>query len=140
MANPLGLETQVDFAFDEAIQQTKAALKAEGFGILTEIDLQAAFKEKIGAEFRPFVILGACDPNLAYATITANPLVGLLLPCNVTVEATSARRSTVRVTDPTVLLSATGVQLPTDLQQVAQEARTRLTRVVRALSGGAAAG
>jgi uncharacterized protein (DUF302 family) len=140
MANPLGLEAQVDLVFDEAIQQTKAALKAEGFGILTEIDLQAAFKEKIGAEFRPFVILGACDPNLAYATITANPLVGLLLPCNVTVEANSARRSTVRVTDPTVLLTATGVQLPTELQQVAQEARTRLMRVVRALSTGAAAG
>jgi uncharacterized protein (DUF302 family) len=139
MPEPLGLETKLPFAFPDAIARTRAALQAEGFGILTEIDLQAAFREKLGATFRPYVILGACNPPLAYAAITADPSVGLLLPCNVTVEATGEGASLVRVTDPAVLLASMGGIVSPDLRRVAEDARTRLTRVVAVLKASSPA-
>jgi uncharacterized protein (DUF302 family) len=127
MSSSIGpaVELRVDFA--TAVVRTREALKAEGFGILTEIDLAAAFHEKLGREFRPYVILGACNPPLAYAAINADPAVGLLLPCNVTVEASGADRATVRLTDPTALLA--GIAGGSELERVAQDARTRLLRV-----------
>ena len=90
----LGFTAHVTLPFGAAVERTRTALKAEGFGIISEIDMQAAFKEKLGRDFRPFVILGACNPPLAFAAISTDPEVGLLLPCNVTVEATSATTCT----------------------------------------------
>ena len=94
MTTNLGFDIELPLAFSNAVARVKDALKQEGFGILTEIDLQAAFREKLGREFRPYVILGACNPPLAYSAISTDPSIGLLLPCNVTVESVSEQRTT----------------------------------------------
>ncbi len=133
MSHPLGFEVSLPLAFDAAVNVTRDALKQEGFGVLTEIDLKAAFKEKLGRDFRPFVILGACNPPLAYSAVTADPNVALLLPCNVTVEAQGPGQSVVRLTDPPELLGAAGTALSPALQEVAKDARARMERVVQAL-------
>lgn len=133
MTQALGQEVLLAQPFDQALARVRAALKVEGFGILTEIDLRQAFREKLGREFRPYVILGACNPPLAYAAIEADPQVGLLLPCNVTVEATGPKTSTVRLTDPEVLLGAGAAAGRPALGEIARDAGARLARVVAAL-------
>jgi uncharacterized protein (DUF302 family) len=100
MTKDLGFDIELPSGFSEAIDQVKDAVKQEGFGILTEIDLQAAFREKLGREFRPYIILGACNPPLAFSAINADPAVGLLLPCNVTIESIGEHRTMVRLTNP----------------------------------------
>ena len=87
MTDELGFEIQISAPQDEAIEAVTEALKAEGFGVLTRIDIDQAFRDKIGVEFRPYTILGACNPQLAHTALTSNPEIGLMLPCNVTVEA-----------------------------------------------------
>ena len=133
MKQNLGFEVELPLAFDDAVSEVKDALKVEGFGILTEIDLRAAFREKLNREFRPFVILGACTPPLAYSAINADPVVGLLLPCNVTVESIGEQRSIVRLTNPEALLAAAAVGGSRELVNVAQDAQERMVRVVGTL-------
>jgi uncharacterized protein (DUF302 family) len=133
MSAPLGIEVRIAQPFEQAVATVRAALLAEGFGVLTEIDLQRAFREKLGRDFRPYVILGACNPPLAYAAMVADPQVGLLLPCNVTVEAAGAEASMVRLTDPEVLLGASAAAGTPALRDIAQDARARLARVAAAL-------
>lgn len=128
MSTNLGFDVELPAAFDATVTRVKEALKQEGFGILTEIDLRAAFREKLGREFRPFVILGACNPPLAYAAISADPAVGLLLPCNVTVESVGEQRTVVRLTDPVALLGAAREASP-ELAGVARDAGERMVRV-----------
>jgi len=128
MPTNLGFDIELPSAFSAAVSRVKEALKQEGFGILTEIDLQAAFREKLGREFRPYVILGACNPPLAYSAINADPAVGLLLPCNVTVESVGEQRTVIRLTDPEALLSAAH-ETSADLAEVARDARERMLRV-----------
>jgi len=123
--------------FPSALEGTKAALKAEGFGVLSEIDLRAAFREKLDREFRPYVILGACNPPLAWKAVSAAPDVGLLLPCNVTVEENPGGGSTVRLVNPEVMLSAGALAERPELREVAAEAGERLQRVARRLRGEA---
>lgn len=135
MAESLGFEVELPLAFAAAKDATRDALKTEGFGILTEIDLQAAFKEKLGREFRPYAILGACNPPLAFAAVTADPSIGLLLPCNVTVEAMDARRSLVRIIDPQAMLSSAPGGLASELKRVADDASERMARVLETLRG-----
>ncbi len=130
-------ETRLEVPFAEAVARTREVLKAEGFGILTEIDLQAAFRDKLGAEFRPYVILGACNPPLAFAAVTADPAIGLLLPCNVSVEAASEQASIVRMTDPAVLLGSMSGTPAAELRRVGEDARSRLLRAMRQLRSGA---
>jgi len=120
-------------AFAAAKDATRDALKAEGFGILTEIDLQAAFKEKLGRDFRPYVILGACNPPLAFAAVTADPAIGLLLPCNVTVEARDETHTVVRLVDPQMMLASAAGGLAPELKQVADDASARMQRVLAVL-------
>ena len=132
MPTNLGFDIELPITFSDGVSRVKDALKQEGFGILTEIDLQAAFHEKLGREFRPYVILGACNPPLAYSAINADPAVGLLLPCNVTVESVGEQRTVVRLTDPEVLLSAADETSP-DLAGVARDARERMLRVLNLL-------
>lgn len=119
----------------EAIARVTEALKTEGFGVLTTIDVQATLKAKLGIEQAPYVILGACNPQLAHRSITADPNVGLLLPCNVVVRAlpdlAGHPQSRVEVADPISMMSI--VQNP-DLTSVATEARSKLERVVASLA------
>src|SRR5687768_1770202 len=133
MTTKLGFDIELPLAFGEAVISVKDALKQEGFGILTEIDLQAAFREKLGREFRPYMILGACNPPLAYSAISADPSVGLLLPCNVTVEWLAEGRTGVRLTDPEALLSTVPLEGAPELASVARDARDRMTRVAASL-------
>ena len=133
MSESLGAEVLLPLPFAAAKDATRDALKAEGFGILTEIDLQAAFKEKLGRDFRPYVILGACNPPLAFAAVTADPAIGLLLPCNVTVEARDDTHSVVRLVDPQMMLASSPGGLAPELKQVADDASARMNRAIAVL-------
>ena len=133
MTKNLGFDIELPFGFSEAASRVKDALKQEGFGILTEIDLQAAFREKLGREFRPYVILGACNPPLAFSAINIDPAVGLLLPCNVTIESVDERRTLVRLTNPDTLLSGSALGSSPELAGVARDASDRMSRVVKTL-------
>jgi uncharacterized protein (DUF302 family) len=129
-AAQLGLTVRLNKNFDEALTQVTAALKAEGFGVLTEIDVKETLKKKLDVDFRPYKILGACNPPLAYRALSAAPEVGLLLPCNVTVSYVEDQVTEVSIVDP---LSMLGVVQHPDLEPVAAEARARLDRVAQAL-------
>lgn len=133
MGKDLGFEIELQSGFRAAVSQVKDALKHEGFGILTEIDLQAAFREKLGREFRQYVILGACNPPLAFSAINADPAVGLLLPCNVTVESVGEKRTMVRLTNPEVLLATAALGASPELASVARDASERMARVTSTL-------
>ncbi len=134
MSKQLGFSVEVPLAFDQTVSRVREALKQEGFGVLTEVDLRAAFKEKLGRDFRPYVILGACNPPLAFKAITTDPSVGLLLPCNVTVEWIADGRTGVRLTDPEALLSTMALEGKPELASVTRDARERMLRVWEALS------
>jgi uncharacterized protein (DUF302 family) len=134
MSNQLGFNVELPLSFDAAVTRVREALKQEGFGVLSEIDLRAAFREKLGREFRPYVILGACNPPLAFKAITADPSVGLLLPCNVTVESISDNRAGVRLTDPEALLASMVLDGAPELKSVARDAHERMLRVAESLS------
>jgi uncharacterized protein (DUF302 family) len=116
---------------DEALRKTTEALKEEGFGILTTIDVQATLKNKLGVDQQPYMILGACNPHLAHRALQAEPELGLLLPCNVIVYAEADGRSRVSIVDPKQML---GVVQNDELSAVATEAEARLRRVVDKLS------
>ena len=121
----------IDLPYEAAIEQVTAALKDEGFGVLTTIDMQATLKQKLGADFRRYVILGACNPQLAYQALQNDLEIGLLLPCNVIVyEGDSDERSVVSIVDPQAMLGM--VENPA-LDVVATEARARLQRVAATL-------
>jgi uncharacterized protein (DUF302 family) len=126
----LGLTVRLNTTYEAALSRVTESLKAEGFGVLTEIDVQATLKQKLGVEFRPYKILGACNPPLAYRALSAAHEVGLLLPCNVTVALADDGLVDVALVDPLAML---GVVANPALQPIADEARTRLERVVAAL-------
>jgi len=115
--------------FAEAMDRVTAALQAEGFGILTTIDVQATFQAKLGIAFDKYTILGACNPPLAHQALSAAPETGLLLPCNVVVR-TVADGTLIEIADPQVML---GLIPAAGVQAVAHEARERLLRVAQAL-------
>ena len=126
----LGLTVQLETDFETAIARVTEALKAEGFGVLTQIDVQATFEAKLDVDFRPYRILGACNPTLAHRALTAAPEVGLLLPCNVTVSQADDGQVQVSIVDPLTML---GVAVQEVLEPIAEEAAERLARVVAAL-------
>ena len=136
MSTSLGFTVTLPVAFDLAMDRTRAALKAEGFGVLSEIDIQAAFKEKLGRDFRRYTILGACNPPLAWDALNANAEVGLLLPCNVTVEEGEGGTTIVRLIDPIQMLAGAGGEANPAIAAVAGQARERLERVARELGKG----
>jgi len=118
--------------FDQALARTIAALKAEGFGVLSDIDVQHAMKEKLGADMRPYRILGACNPPLAHQALQAVPDIGLLLPCNVIVREESPERVVVGFLDPHIMVNLVGKP---EVQTVAEAAEQRLRRACESLGG-----
>jgi uncharacterized protein (DUF302 family) len=132
---PLAMEVRLDSPYEEALDRVVAALKEQGFGILTRIDVKETLKEKLDVDFRPYVILGACNPKLANRALSARAEVGLLLPCNVTVEATDDGGSIVRIADPGVMLGVGGFEEEPEVSAVADEARALLAKAADALSG-----
>jgi uncharacterized protein (DUF302 family) len=127
-----GFSKTIDVPYAEAVEKARAALKAEGFGVLCEIDIKEKLKEKLGVDFRNYVILGACNPPLAYKTLQQEINIGLLLPCNVIVyEADEAGKSVVAVIDAKTMLSVVGDNAALDA--VATEVNEKLKRVVAQL-------
>ena len=122
----LGFTVQLKTDFESAIQRVTDALKTEGFGVLTEIDVKATLKKKLDVDFRPYKILGACNPPLAHRVLTADSQIGLLLPCNVVVAQNNEDTVEVSLVDP---LSMLGLVHSNEIESVAQDARARLERV-----------
>lgn len=133
MQEELGFEVIVNQPFDQAIDAAIAALKTQGFGILTRIDVRATLKEKLGVDFRPYVILGACNPPLAHKALEFASEVGLLLPCNVTVEALDDSRSLVRIANPGMMVQAVHRPADTEMQNVADTATAKIRLVIEQL-------
>lgn len=114
-------------SFDEAIEKVTEALKTEGFGILTEIDLKATLKKKLDVDFYNYKILGACNPQFAYKALQAEDKIGTLLPCNVTVQEKEEGRVEISIVDPAAAMKAIEND---ELHDIAAEIRTRLQRVI----------
>ena len=127
--NRYGMGKSVPLPYEQAVERTRAALQEQGFGVLTEIDVRATLKKKLDVDFKKYVILGACNPPLAWQGFQAEADIGLLLLCNVIVYEENPQRSRVAVLDPLVQLGITGRK---DIEPLAREARKRLER---ALSG-----
>jgi len=131
----MAYEVQLATPYQESLDRVIAALKGEGFGVLTRIDVHDAFKEKLGVDFRPYCILGACNPPLAHKALSHRPDAGLLLPCNVIVEETPGGGALVRIIDPAAMMQAGGFAGDPVLQEVGGEAERRLKRVAELLRG-----
>ena len=117
-------------SFDDAIQKVTEALKAEGFGILTEIDIKATLKKKLDVDFYNYKILGACNPPFAYKALLAEDKIGTMLPCNVIVQEKMAGQVEVSAVDPLASMQAIENK---DLADIANEIRTRLQKVIKTL-------
>ena len=128
----IGMKVTLDMDYESALEKVTEALKVEGFGVLTEIDIKATLKKKLDVDFRPYKILGACNPALAYRALSTAADVGMLLPCNVTVSQEEDGRTLVLIIDPLAMM---GFMVDPALDDVAQEARERLDRVAQALTG-----
>ncbi len=127
-----GFRTKVDLPYEQAVEKVTAALKEEGFGVLTEIDVKATLKKKLDVDFQKYIILGACNPALANQALNAELEIGLLLPCNVIVyEDEAAGNTVVSIVDPIIML---GVVANPELNHVADEARVRLQRVLNTIA------
>ena len=121
-----GFSVQVSCGFDEAVEQVTEALKTEGFGVLTEIDVKATLKKKIDVDRKPYKILGACNPHLANQALNAEPDIGLLLPCNVVVREEEDGSVSVAFMDPNAVLSLVDKN---GIAKLAGEVRAKLERV-----------
>lgn len=127
----LGFGLELPLSYEQAVERVTSALKEQGFGVLTTIDVKATLQEKLGEEFRPYTILGACNPPLAYRALSADLEIGLMLPCNVVVYEVEPGRSRVEFLDPETALGILGNDT---LQPVAREAKARLERVAETLA------
>ena len=138
----LGFEVEVDLPHDQAIERVTEVLGEQGFGVITRLDMQQTFKEKLGQDFHPYTILGVCNPELAHRALTHEPGVGLMLPCNVTVETNGGGRSRVRIANPDGVMAVGDYHGDPVIREVAMEvphghhavgigdARERLERVL----------
>ena len=126
---PYALKTSTSMSFDAAVDAVKAAFKAEGFGVLTEIDVSATLKAKLGIDTPPYVILGMCNPQLAHQSLSLEIDIGVLLPCNVVVYEHKGQ-TTISAQDPALMVSITGNE---QLKEIAGEAATRVKRAMDSL-------
>jgi len=131
----LALSTTLETSFADAVARTRAALQEQGFGVLTEIDMQATLKAKLDADTERYLILGACNPPLAHRAVEVNRQIGLLLPCNVIVREDPAREGTVLVEamNPQLLVQVTDEPA---LASIADDAGRRLQSAIDALTAG----
>ena len=127
MSTAYGFSKKLDVTFEQAIEKATAALKEQGFGVLTEIDVQATLKKKLGVDFRRYVILGACNPPLAHQALSAELEIGLLLPCNVIVYETEDGEAVVSAMNPAAAMELVGN--PT-LTEVAKKVTAKLQQAV----------
>ena len=125
-----GIRKSLRATYDEALARVPEALKSEGFGVLTEIDIQSTLKQKLGVDFRRYKILGACNPLFAHEALREDLAAGLLLPCNVVVYEAEDRRAAVMAVDPTQTVAATGNP---NLAKLAQKVKEKLTRAIARL-------
>jgi uncharacterized protein (DUF302 family) len=125
-----GTAITVDRPQSAVVEEVRAALKEQGFGVLTEIDVQATLREKLGEETEPYLILGACNPPLAHRALSADPSIGLLLPCNVGVR-TAEGRTVVEALDPNIMVEVAG---DATLSLIAAEASVRLNAALAAVA------
>ena len=128
----MAYDVSLDTPYDESLERVISALKEEGFGVLTRIDVHDTFKEKLGVEFRKYVILGACNPPLAHKALSARPDAGLMLPCNVVVEEVDGG-TLVRIVNAAAMMQAGGLDGDPVLKEVGGEAEARLQRVAEAI-------
>ncbi len=124
------MSATIHVPFDAAIERIEAALRDEGFGVISRIDVQQTLKTKIGVDFRPYTILGACNPGLAHQALLLEDKVGTMLPCNVVVQQTGAGEVEVAAIDPVASMQA--IPNP-ELAKAAQEVKAKLARVIAAL-------
>lgn len=129
-----GMQKVLSAPFDDVLARVPEALKTEGFGVLTQIDVKDTLHKKIGVEFRRYHILGACNPKLAHRALSAEIEVGVMLPCNVIVYEGNDGKTVVTAIDPMATVAALENE---DVRAVAAEVRERLARVLEALSGSA---
>ena len=125
-----GITVRTPAPFADAVARVRDALKAQGFGVLTEIDVQATLRDKLGEEIEPYLILGACNPPLAHRALTADRRIGLLLPCNVVVR-TESGQTMIEALDPQVMIT---IASEGSLQPVADEAASRLRAALDSVS------
>ena len=130
MQSKYGFGKQVDVSFDKAVERVTQALSAEGFGVLTDIDVAATLKKKLTQDMPPYRILGACNPPLAHRALEAEPSIGLLLPCNVVVRQDASGAVYVEIMDPNAVLDL--VDKPA-IAELAREVRQKLERVLQAV-------
>ncbi len=127
-----GLRVEIPIGYEQAVERATAALKTEGFGVLTTIDVKQTIKQKLDKDFRKYVILGACNPPIAYQALSAETDLGLLLPCNVIVYETAPGRSVVSTIAPLVSLSRAGNEA---LRPLGEQVDAKLRRVLASLEG-----
>ena len=127
---PLGIRKPLQCSYDEALAKVPEALKAEGFGVLTEIDVKETLKKKLDVDFRRYKILGACNPPFAHRALQADLEIGMLLPCNVIVYEGDDGRAVVSAVDPVQTMAA---EASGEIKKLADEVRTKLTRVLDSL-------
>ena len=130
-----GMRVELPVAYEQAVERATAELKAEGFGVLTTIDVKQTIEQKLDKDFRKYVILGACNPPIAYQALCAETELGLLLPCNVIIYETEPGRSVVATVAPLVTMSRVGNEA---LAPLGQQVDAKLRRVLSALEAGEA--
>jgi len=133
MSDTFSIDITIDGTHDAVVEKVTSALAAEGFGVLTTIDVKATLKKKIDVDFRPYSILGACNPGLAHQALSARADVGLMLPCNVTVEENEDGTCTVRFIDPTAMMTFATLGENDTLKRLGSEAGEKIARAAKSL-------
>ena len=136
MITDISFQVILSDPYETALIKVTEALKTEGFGVLTEIDVRDTLKKKLDADFRPYAILGACNPPLAHKALQADPIIGLMLPCNVTVEATDEGSLVQMINPKAMMLSHPLLKNNPAIEEVANDAYQRLIKVAKVLEAG----